>query len=157
MLISNNRYSCDQCGKQFERKEKRIHKHQFCSVSCRGKGQDRRGMYPSGPTHPQWNGGRYKSKDGYVWLTVPIGFPGSDNRAKHNQRSSRILEHRKIMQEVLGRTLLRTETVHHKNGIKDDNRPENLELRYGNHGTGFTFYTQDVNRLLSMIQPLTYS
>ena len=32
------------------------------------------------------------------------------------------------MEEMLGRTMLREETVHHKNGKRDDNRPENLEL-----------------------------
>lgn len=44
-------------------------------------------------------------------------------------RTSRyVFEHILVVEEILGRHLFADETVHHRNGVRDDNRPKNLEL-----------------------------
>ena len=72
-----------------------------------------------GKNHPQWKGGKYK-QNGYVRVYSPT-HPYCDCNL-------RVLEHRLVMEKHLGRYLLPTEVVHHINGIRTDNRIENLAL-----------------------------
>lgn len=58
------------------------------------------------------------------------GYKTITKRGHPNQMDckGRIREHIYIMSEFLKRPLSKHESVHHKNGIRDDNRIENLEL-----------------------------
>ena len=72
----------------------------------------------------------YINKNGYVVVYVP-------SRERHlidSKTKRKALEHRLVMARLQGRPLLPSETVHHINGIRTDNRPENLELHGGAHG-----------------------
>src|SRR4030095_10198377 len=66
-------------------------------------------------------GSRVVKRNGYVVIHCPDHPAASPS-------DGYVLEHRLVMEAVLGRPLAKGESVHHKNGKRDDNRPENLEV-----------------------------
>ncbi len=72
----------------------------------------------TGEKHPAWKGGVKRDNAGYTYIYMS-SYPKS---------SRYIREHRLVMEKYLGRYLTKEEVVHHINGVRDDNRIENLLL-----------------------------
>jgi hypothetical protein len=102
---------CQECGKEFKTHPSAIKRGwgKYCSRVCsdphRASKMDKNGS---------WKGGRSLLGSGYIC----IALGGGKTR----------LEHDMVMEESISRSLVKGEQVHHINGIKSDNRIENLEL-----------------------------
>ncbi len=100
----SRKFNCTFCGKPLIGKKPRV---KFCSLTCAMKFRNKHG----GHTLP--DGSKYIDGSGYVHIKV-------------NGRW--LMEHRQVMEKKLGRPLQPWERVHHKNGERAQNQPENLEL-----------------------------
>jgi len=112
---------------EFRKKLSKIHKEKGTGKWMKGRKilpQTKEGLRKShfgfGKEAGNWKGGRAKASGGYIKIYKPE-YPKANNRGY-------ILEHRLVMEKYLGRHLEPWEIIHHKNGIKDDNRIENLEI-----------------------------
>lgn len=99
---------CETCGEILYVQPYQTNKR-YCSRACQNQAKR-----IDGP------GAKVKRKDGYVQVYYP-SHPDST-------KSGWVLEHRLVAEQKYGRRILPTEHVHHLNGQRDDNRPENLEI-----------------------------
>lgn len=109
---------CSRCHLPFVKKSKQSYKQfenqEFCSKVCKAKEL-------KSDNFSNWKGGKRKSGD-YVQIYTPY-HPYA--------RNGYVMEHRLVMERKLKRFILPSEHVHHKNGIKNDNRLSNLEVLDG--------------------------
>lgn len=106
---------CKMCEKSYWRKRK---SQQFCSRKCADdyfsvNSVTFKNQFKSRENHPAWKGGRIQVKGGYIHILIDGKYQA---------------EHRIVMEKKLGRKLKDYEQVHHINGIKDDNRIDNLAV-----------------------------
>lgn len=116
------KYICHACANCGKKRWVKLEKGQPVNLRCQSCGCILRGWVYN--KHPNWNGGKYKTVDGYM----KIKLQPNDFFYPMVSRNGYVPEHRLVMAKLLNRCLLPWEVIHHRNGIKNDNRIENLEL-----------------------------
>jgi hypothetical protein len=107
--------ACLFCGKIIKTKDgvcpSAIRRKKFCSRSCSVK-YTKNGVFLPGEKHWNWNGGVTIDSNGYRRIRV----------GKYKYRNEHII----VAEKAIGRPLAKDEVVHHKNGDRLDNHPDNL-------------------------------
>jgi transposase len=113
------------------------HYFRRAGIQCRPAG------FQTGENHVGWVGGRITLSTGYVAVRIYPEDPYFSMAVQKADGASYVLENRYVMAKKLGRPLRDDETVHHKDGNKQNNKEDNLQLRVGRHGKGAAFCCAD--------------
>lgn len=141
--------TCPVCGKKFHRKPSQLKKNKraFCSQKChyvekseymKGEGNHQYGL--RGKANPTFKTGEKITIYGYKSVLVPDHpFTAKDRRMfEHRLVAEKYLLTEENSVEIDGKRYLSPEyVVHHKNHIRTDNRPENLEVMKRGEHTSF--------------------
>ena|SRR3990167_2888156 len=92
-----------------------------------GRMNGRHGNHARGAQNARWSGERLVTSHGYIAIRVPPNHPHAWGPPAL-KRFKYAYEHVVVMVSVIGRPLALGEVVHHRNGNRTDNRPENLRL-----------------------------
>ena len=120
---------CSKCGRERWVLLRKILTGKMVTTLCRACWTKH--SYTRGADNPNWRGGKHTIK-GYVFYYITSDDPLFPMAHKSScPTGAYIPEHRYVMAQHLGRLLQSREIVHHKNGVRGDNRLENLELIEG--------------------------
>jgi len=120
-----------------------VHNSSVWSYLKRAGAKLRPAGFQPGEAHHGWTGGLILSSCGYRMVRIYPDDPMYCMAVKKVEGASYVLEHRLVMAQAMNRPLSSTETVHHVDGNKLNNKLENLQLRQGRHGKGTAYRCVD--------------
>ena len=106
-------FMCPRCGQVRQVRTDVICQKRFTGKCQKCHAETSSPPHYYGSDNPAWKRGWFLFDKGYIWIS---------------ERGNTFAEHRLVMEKHLGRSLKSNELIHHKNGVKTDNRLENLEL-----------------------------
>ena len=130
---------CLSCGKEFDIMGRDYNRGRglFCGDKCK----------VTGKYNPRWKGGK---RDGYGYVLIHKSLVSDKYHYLAKDGGIYIREHRLVMAKKIKRKLRPEELVHHLNGVKDDNRLENLVIKDSQSHEKYTLWKLSQKRIAEL-------